>query len=315
MSVRRRTVLASGLTTALAHGLAGSPAAHALTTPQPRVHSTRQWGARAPSAAITVLNRRPTYIVVHHTATANTSDTSRAHAYALSRAIQRFHMDSRGWIDTGQQFTISRGGHITEGRHHSLQVLHEGLRHVQGSNVANHNSEVIGIENEGLYTSEDTTDELWESLVDLVTYMSHQYAIPAEHILGHRDFNTTQCPGDRLYARLPELRATVAQRRGAPHPRRRPPRWPLLAPGDRGEHVLTAQRLLREQGARDVPADGVFGPATQQAVADLAARHGLDAPSCSAARADEAGLLGADIWPLIVTGDRSHAQWKALLAR
>ena len=56
-----------------------------------------------------LLAARPTRILVHHTASANTTDLSQAQAFSLARTIQQSHF-SRGWIDTGQQFTVSRGG-------------------------------------------------------------------------------------------------------------------------------------------------------------------------------------------------------------
>jgi Putative peptidoglycan-binding domain-containing protein len=117
-----------------------------------------------------------------------------------------------------------------------------------------------------------------------------------------------------LYARLPELRAEVAARLGTRVAART--EWPLLRPGEEGRRVEIAQRLLRERGARTVPADGVFGPSTQDAVRALAAEHGIDSPGCSAAaRSEEGGYLGADLWPLLITGDRSTREWKHHLAR
>lgn len=321
----RRAVLKGGLAATVigSAGVAGAQAASAQgdvpvlrrPVPEPLMHGTEEWGARPPAEEIVVEDHPPTYIVVHHTVEpGNVDDHSLEHAFKMSRAIQNFHMDGRGWIDTGQQFTNSRGGHITEGRHRSLEILREGLRHVQGANVANRNSEVIGIENEGLYTEEDVTPALWDSLVDLVSYMSYRYNVPPELIKGHRDFNSTQCPGDVLYARLPELRREVARRTGK---QVRPPReWPLLRPGDSGRDVRVAQRLLRARGFRSVPADGVFGPSTAAAVRQLAAARGTDVPSCiAAARSDERGFLGADLWPVLVTAERSTAEWKVLLAR
>src|SRR5699024_12038956 len=89
---------------------------------RPKVDTRSDWGARAPGGQIDVLPQAPTHIVVHHTATANVSDTSTSHAAALSRSIQRYHMQSNGWSDTGQQLTISRRGHIMEGRDRSLEA-------------------------------------------------------------------------------------------------------------------------------------------------------------------------------------------------
>ncbi|MEU6643243.1 N-acetylmuramoyl-L-alanine amidase [Saccharomonospora sp. NPDC046836] len=295
-------VTAVGALSAVPVGIAGAATRRA---PEPVIYRTSDWGARAPRAPIEVLNRKPTYIVVHHTVEpGNSTNYSRQRALQISRDIQNFHMDTRGWIDSGQQFTISRGGYITEGRHRSYEALRSGNRHVMGANVGNHNSEVIGIENEGLYTSVDVPEAQWESLVRMVAYIASQYGIAPEFIRGHRDFMTTQCPGDMLYARLPELREAVGAELDLPV--REAATWPLLRPGDTGENVRIAQQLLREQG-NDLAVDGVFGPRTRDAVATFAAANGVQAAACSgAAHADERGLLGADIWPLLATGTGRH---------
>jgi hypothetical protein len=278
---------------------------------KPRIYGTGEWLARPPRAPITVENHAPYYIVVHHTVEpGNTDDFSLERAFAISRSIQNFHMDTHGWIDTGQQFTNSRGGHITEGRHRSLEILREGTRHVQGTNVANANSQVIGIENEGLYTEEDVPETLWDSMVQLVAYMAYQYDIPTMNIKGHRDFNSTECPGAMLYGRLPELRREVAAMLGVQA--RDALEWPLLKPGDTGQRVLVGQHLLRGQGERGVPTDGVFGATTRDAVARVAAANGVAPHACyGSAHVDERGFLGADIWPLITPsvapGARSEA--------
>jgi hypothetical protein len=317
----RRTLLKGGLAATVIGGVA-APSALARPTgtaralvEAPQIYGTTEWGARPPNGEIIVEDHAPTYIVVHHTVEpGNSEDFSKERAFEISRAIQNFHMDSNGWVDSGQQFTNSRGGYVTEGRHRSLEVLQGGTQHVQGANVANHNSEVIGIENEGNYVETEVPQALWDSLVQLVAYMASQYGIPVEQIMGHRDFNSTQCPGDVLYARLPELREEVAGILGTPAPTSRP-QWPLLRVGDRGESVRTAQRLLRKQGMK-IPADGYYGPRTAEAVDAFAAEHGVPRPTCTAAaHANEHGLLGADIWPLIVTGERSTAEWKASLQR
>ncbi|MBE1576731.1 N-acetylmuramoyl-L-alanine amidase [Amycolatopsis roodepoortensis] len=300
----RRTALKGGLT-ASAVGLLGtatiSAADAASGVTEPKIYGTAAWNARPPSGTIEVQNHKPTYIVVHHTVEpGNVTDYSLEHAFWASRSIQNFHMDTRGWIDTGQQFTNSRGGHITEGRHRSLEILRGGTRHVLGANVGNNNSTCIGIENEGLYSTEDVTPALWDSLVKLVAYMASQYGISPEFIKGHRDFNSTECPGTVLYNRLPELRTEVGKLLGSSSPRVDLPEWPLLKPGDSGPRVRMAQELLRARGFA-VPADGLFGQSTKDAVAAVAARHGLERDACGAtAVTDETGFLGSDVWPLIV---------------
>jgi N-acetylmuramoyl-L-alanine amidase CwlA len=180
--------------------------------PNPGIASTSAWGARASSSPVTVLSNKPSYIVIHHTATSNGTATTQSAAYSLARSIQNYHMDSNGWIDTGQQFTVSRGGYAMEGRHRSLERLNLGSGMVRGAHVGagNVNSESIGIENEGLYTSVSPPAALYNKLVDLCAYICDQYGLPASQIFGHRDFMATACPGNILYGMLPGLRSDVA---------------------------------------------------------------------------------------------------------
>jgi N-acetyl-anhydromuramyl-L-alanine amidase AmpD len=305
----RRTLFRAGLTVTAAGALGTLTAGTASAVTTPRIYSTAEWGARTATAAIVVENHKPTYIVVHHTVDpGNNTDYSLAHALQISRDIQNLHMDTNGWIDTGQQFTNSRGGFVTEGRHRSLEILRGGTQHVQGANVANHNSECLGIENEGLYSTVDVPVALWNSLVQLVTYIAHQYGIAPTFIKGHRDFNSTECCGQVLYNRLPELRTAVGKQLGVAVTEQA--EWPLLKPGDTGQNVLTAQRLLRAQGL-NVPTDGVFGQSTKDAVSALGV---VSQPCYATTQTDETGFLGSDIWPLITPTTQSTQAWKYKLS-
>jgi hypothetical protein len=179
---------------------------------RPRVYTRKEWGAKHTKKATKVVARKPDHIVVHHTATPNTTDYSLAHAYKLSRDIQRFHMRHRGWNDTGQQLTISRGGHVMEGRDKSLAAILSG-RHAIGAQALHHNDHTIGIENEGNYMKAPVPAALWSSLITVCTWLCFEYRLdPYRAIVGHRDYGHTDCPGDVLYARLPELRTSVAAR-------------------------------------------------------------------------------------------------------
>lgn len=204
---------AAGLTAAAQ--LAGDRTARAVATrvDQPLIANCATWGARPPSSPVTVLQHRPNKIIVHHTAFPNSTDYSLAHAYANSREIQDLHMDTNGWLDSGQHFTISRGGWITEGRHGSLYALLHGQTMVQGAHCVGQNSQAIGIENEGIYLDTQPPQALWDSLVAFCAFTCQQYGIPPTEIYGHKDFSNTQCPG-LLHGRLPELRASVAARLG-----------------------------------------------------------------------------------------------------
>lgn len=267
--VSRRQVFRGGLVVggAMAVGeLQLLLASGASAVAAPSIASCATWGAQGARGTISVLAQQPTKILVHHTATSNSTDYSLSHAYSLARSIQQAHFD-RGWIDTGQQFTISRGGYVLEGRHQSLGALQGGTSHVVGAHCTGQNDTSLGIENEGTYTSVGPTAALYDRLVSLCAYMCQQYAISSSAIFGHRDFYATACPGDVLYAKLPQLRSDVASRLGGRT-------WPLVRSGDTGERVRTVQYLLRQAGY-SVSADGVFGSGTESAVRSFQQARGL----------------------------------------
>ncbi|MET9570790.1 peptidoglycan recognition family protein [Streptomyces virginiae] len=226
----RRSVLTGAFALATAAALPVAAAGRAYSAAGPDIIACATWGARAASEPVVVLANRPERIVVHHTATANVTDYTKQRAFALARAIQTYHMDAQGWIDTGQHFTVSRGAFVMEGRHNSLAELRTGTRQVRAAHCVGQNTVSIGIENEGTYTSQTPPAAQYAALADLCAHICDQYGLPASEIYGHRDFNATSCPGDRLYALLPKLRQDVAARLGRPlsDPEGEDPLWDLV---------------------------------------------------------------------------------------
>jgi N-acetyl-anhydromuramyl-L-alanine amidase AmpD len=307
----RRSVLLSGLVVAWTIGGLVRPAvgrAAERAVPSPSIIDCAGWGARPNQRVIPVWNQRPVRIIVHHTATPNVEDYSRGAADHVARAIQNFHMDKRGWIDTGQHFTISRGGFVLEGRHRSLEVLRGGRSHVEGAHCSGQNVVAVGIENEGTYTTTEPPGQLWERLRDLCAYICDRYGIRATEITGHRDFKDTICPGDTFYGMLPRLRVEVADVLGASLSGREASResWPLLRPDDGGTVVRAAQHLLRAAGFTEVRADGRFDVRTAAAVREFQRAH----------RTEEVnGMIGGETWPLLVTAGSGDREEVALAAR
>ncbi len=305
----RRTLLTGGLALAGGAVLTGFDGDFAEAVTPPQIVGCAGWGARAPKAAVPVLGRRPVRIVVHHTASPNVADFSRSAADRLARSIQRYHMDVNRWIDSGQHFTISRGGVILEGRHRSLEALRAGQRHVEGAHAAGQNGVAIGIENEGIYTGAEPPAVLWGKLRALCAYACARYRIRPSELYGHRDYNDTACPGNRLYAMLPRLRREVGAALGMRQVAD-PLTWPLLRVADRGDKVRAAQHLLRQAGVTEVAVNGEFGRDMADGVRRFQRDNGLD----------ETGMIGGATWPLIATPVRSTDRGEAahaaeLLAR
>ncbi|WP_240136629.1 peptidoglycan recognition protein family protein [Streptomyces sp. MUM 178J] len=260
-----RRALLGGAVALGAAGVLPFAAAGQAHAADPVISGCAVWGARPPSEPVKLLPTGPHKIIVHHTATANSADYSKAHSFAFARSVQNHHMDANGWIDTGQHFTVSRGAHILEGRHRSAAALQDGNRQVESSHSTGQNTVAVGIETEGTYTSVEPRTAQYAALVRLCTHICRQYRLRAYQIYGHRDFNQTSCPGDRLYDLLPKLRADVAAAIGGDPAA---PVWPLLRSGDSGERVKTLQHLLVGHGASLTP-DSAFGPLTETAVRDF----------------------------------------------
>ncbi|MFJ2753616.1 peptidoglycan recognition family protein [Streptomyces sp. NPDC087297] len=214
LSISRRSLLRAqavfGIT--LLGSTVAPSSAHAANST--RIHQRAAWQARSPKGAVRRSYGRPKRLIIHHTATANTADMSLARAYSLGRAIQNHHMDSFGWIDTGQHFTVSRGAYVLEGRAGSLASLESASGMVIGAHCYGQNTLAIGIETEGTYTHNAPPAAQYEALVELCARLCRQYRLAASEIYGHRDFNATLCPGAALYALLPQLRSDVDSRLG-----------------------------------------------------------------------------------------------------
>ena len=210
LSRRRLLGGLTGLAAVAAVPLVASPASAAPGDRRPpRIYSCRQWGARAPQDELTKIFERPNKIIVHHTAFPNVDDHSLEYAFQNSRDIQDLHMDGNGWSDSGQHFTNSQGGFLTEGRTGSLKALRSGRYMIQGAHCVGQNTQAIGIENDGSYhLGAPVPQAQWDSLVAFCVYTCSRYGIPATEIYGHMDFNATLCPGG-LHERLPELRSAV----------------------------------------------------------------------------------------------------------
>ncbi|ALL78420.1 hypothetical protein AD006_05985 [Pseudonocardia sp. EC080610-09] len=288
-------------------GPAAGAGALAEAVRAPYIARCSEWGARRPSSPPKIWDRRPIRILVHHTAGANTPDFSVPAAHRMARGIQAFHMDRNGWLDSGQHFTISRGGHVLEGRLYSLGELNGGRRVVEGAHSPGQNIIAIGIENEGTYIGVDPPAPLWNSLRATCAYICSRYGIAPSELYGHRDYRNTICPGDRLYGMLPRLRNEVAGLLGRRLSRTEATKatWPLLREGDSGPLVEAAQLLLRDAGTLRGDPDGRYDDRTLGAVTEFQVLH----------RAEDAnGLLGGESWPELARTVRAGSEGDAARA-
>ena len=182
---------------------------------EPTIITTSEWGAKPVSTKFG--KSQALGVVVHNTdhpnRDAKNGAAERSKAFDLARSIQRDHMvDAHTWADTGQHFTISRGGLILEGRHGSLAAARLG-KVVRGAHAGStvHNNQWFGIELEGRNKeSFAVTDEQWAALIELCAWLSSVGGFNGTNILGHLEVKVggTDCPG-KVIDRLPNLRTSV----------------------------------------------------------------------------------------------------------
>ncbi|MDP1849881.1 MAG: N-acetylmuramoyl-L-alanine amidase, partial [Solirubrobacteraceae bacterium] len=243
-ALRARFVNATGsatardrLTTALRRGahrvlatVAGTSARAQTPAPgsraAPPIIPREQWGAdqckprSAPSYGAVQVG------VVHHTVNANTYAPQDSAAIVLS--ICRYHRNENGWRDIGYNFLVDRYGQIFEGRAGGVD------QPVIGAQAQGYNGVSTGVANIGTFSGARQSDAGIQATAELLAWKMSLHGAPVagavevvseggpsnryrdgtpvtfERISGHRDADKTTCPGDALFAQLPEIRRQAA---------------------------------------------------------------------------------------------------------
>lgn len=132
-------------------------------------------------------------IVIHHVGIPD-GDTSAA-------AIHKAHL-ANGWAGIGYHYVIRKDGTIERGR--PLATV--------GAHAEGQNYHTVGINVTGNFEKETPTQNQIASLEKLLVFLCQTYDIhpSAATIVGHRNVNSTDCPGKNLYRLLPEIRDDVA---------------------------------------------------------------------------------------------------------
>ncbi|HEY4280444.1 MAG TPA: N-acetylmuramoyl-L-alanine amidase [Conexibacter sp.] len=169
---------------------------------------------------------RVDFAIVHHTETL--APYSRAQAPEVVLGICRFHRNGNGWNDIGYNLLVDRFGTVYEGRAGGVE------QPVIGAQAGGWNSLSAGIAMIGSYVSVPPPPAAQHSLVQALAWKMSLAGIPAtgeivrpsaggpenrwpaganirfQRISGHRNADSTDCPGGALYALLPRIRAEVA---------------------------------------------------------------------------------------------------------
>jgi hypothetical protein len=208
--------------------LAGAPARAQAADGAPPIVTREAWGAEQcgqPRFAATYGTVQAAF--VHHTVNAN--DYGPGDSAAIVRAICRYHRTTKGWRDIGYNFLVDRYGQIFEGREGGIDQA------VIGAQAQGYNGVSTGVANIGTFTGVAQTPAAVHAMAELLAWKLSLHGAPVqgrvsvlsrggptnrypagapvtfERISGHRDADATECPGDALYAQLPEIRRLAAE--------------------------------------------------------------------------------------------------------
>lgn len=176
-----------------------------------RIIPCAEWGAVEPEGVIRRAGK-PRETIFHHTAghhrelDGKRDTVTYAESCAYARDVQRFHMKTNGWVDSGHNFLVTRGGFILEGRHGSLASVKVGAM-VVSAHCVDHNASP-GVEHEHL-GEERMTPIQREASVWLHAQLCRWCGIWPTKIFPHSMFDATACPGP-LKGGLPGFRKAVA---------------------------------------------------------------------------------------------------------
>ncbi len=184
----------------------------------PTLITRRQWGAEPFIGTPQPLNR-PNYtrMTLHHTA--GFSAVTRAEGIEQVKRIQEFHQNGRGWRDIGYQFLMDQEGRLYQGRPFLRNnPFGDGPPLAHGAHVGSNNTGNIGVSLMGCYhppeggsCRDEMSPAARDSLLTVFAFLSERYSPGPETMRGHRDFNTTSCPGDNNYRQLGAIRSDVME--------------------------------------------------------------------------------------------------------
>lgn len=176
----------------------------------PTVISRSQWGANEGYR-----NWNPEYatvqkFILHHTA----GSSGEPDPAASLRGIYYYHAVTLGWGDIGYNYIVDQRGNIYEGRYGGANVI---AAHASGHNVGS-----LGISLMGNFEVQTSVPAASLTAVEkLIAWKAQQLNIDPKgssyfvdrnlpNISGHRDVNSTACPGTYYYDDLPAIRNAVA---------------------------------------------------------------------------------------------------------
>ena len=218
-------------------------------------------------------------IILHHAEASN----------CTVQDIHRWHLNN-GWAGIGYHFFVRKDGTIYRGRPENKL----------GAHTSNHNTGSLGICFEGSYNKETMPSEQLRAGQELITYLRDKYGLLKANVYKHKDFNSTDCPGNNfpyetlrggaknetvVVKSIEEELKEECKKQGFDS-------YPVCRKGAKGNITKIIQRLLISKGY-SLPiygADGSYGSETENAVKNFQAKNGLLVD----------GIVGQETWKALL---------------
>ncbi|MFC9085370.1 peptidoglycan recognition protein family protein [Nocardiopsis dassonvillei] len=227
--------------------------------PRPDLYVSRSdlgWG---PSPA-TRANPRSGLVIHYDSADQGLARKDHSACLKYWRDTRAFHTGpSRGWADIAYSFMSCAHGYVLEGR---------GLYKTQAAQPGGNTSHY------SVTLATGPTDAITPEQINAVRALRQWLMEPdtsiAGTVLGHRDFVSTSCPGDKAYSLVRD--GTFAEPPGAIGGGRMASMWKGLQIGSSGFEVKHLQLYIKNCGPQFFEAlgpsgvDGQYGEATAEAV-------------------------------------------------
>ncbi|HXB15729.1 MAG TPA: N-acetylmuramoyl-L-alanine amidase [Solirubrobacteraceae bacterium] len=201
---------------------------------QPPIIARSVWAVGIPPPRVAPAYGAVELAFVHHTE--NPNGYSAGEVPAMLRAIFLFHREVNGWNDIGYNFVIDRFGRVWEARAGGIDEP------VAGAQAGGYNFVSTGVAVLGSFSGTRISDAARGTLQRLLAWKLALHGTPSagrvtvrvnpagasyskypanarvslRRVSGHRDADSTECPGDALYGELPGIRRRVSRLAGQP---------------------------------------------------------------------------------------------------
>ncbi|HET8979220.1 MAG TPA: N-acetylmuramoyl-L-alanine amidase [Solirubrobacteraceae bacterium] len=236
---------------------------------QPPVIARSAWAGRGHRPAGGPFYGAVNLAFVHHSD--NPNGYSAGEVPAMVLAIYLFHRYGRGWFDIGYNFVVDAFGRIWEARAGGIDLP------VIGAQAGGFNAVSTGVCMLGTFNSQLPSAAALDALERLLAWKLPLHGVPAggrvvvraaadaaaygpyrngqrvvvPRIAGHREVDSTDCPGSDLYGHLPVVRGRAAALAGVPAQCTLTASAVVVAPGT----PVTLSGQLTRPGAGPLPGE------------------------------------------------------------